>query len=76
MEKEVNVRTGTKGFYKKYPTLGKSVLMRVPESFKDTLYEILPLCDNALKTNKEEYNKVLSLFKEVLLKIKSSDDTH
>jgi hypothetical protein len=69
MDKKINNTKGEKGFHKKYPNLGEMVIMRVPIDFKDTLKEILPLCDTAIKNNKEEYEDRIKLFKQVLKKI-------
>jgi hypothetical protein len=66
MDKKINNSKGEKGFHKKYPNLGEMVIMRVPIGFKDTLNEILPLCDTAIKNNKEEYEGRVKMFKQVL----------
>ena len=69
MNKKINNTKGEKGFHKKYPNLGEMVIMRVPIGFKDTLNEILPLCDKAINANEEDYNKLVLSFKNILNKI-------
>lgn len=74
MNKNTNATKGHQGFVKCYPKLGKTVTIRVPESFEIFLKEMLSLCEQVEKIDPEHNKKLQKLVIKYLKEVVSSDD--
>lgn len=74
MSKNTNATKGHQGFVKSYPKLGKTVNIRVPESFENFIKEMLSLCEQVEQLDPEYNKKLQKLVIKYLNGMVSSDD--
>jgi rRNA pseudouridine-1189 N-methylase Emg1 (Nep1/Mra1 family) len=74
MNKNTNATKGHQGFVKSYPKLGKTVSIRVPESFEDFIKQMLSLCEQAEQIDPEHNKKLQKLVIKYLNGVVSPDN--
>jgi rRNA pseudouridine-1189 N-methylase Emg1 (Nep1/Mra1 family) len=76
MNKNTNATKGHQGFVKSYPKLGKTVSIRVPESFEDFIKQMLSLCEQVEKIDPDHNKKLQKLAIKYLNNVISSSDNN